>query len=44
MVVQVAKLQLLRDDHENKKKQGQGFFKMDEPTIVTFQEELAKDI
>ena len=33
--VQAVELQLLRANHENKKKQGQGFFKMDEASITT---------
>ena len=41
---QAAELQLLRADHDNRKKQGQGFFKMDEVAITTVQEELAKDL
>ena len=40
----VAELQLLRADHENRKKQGWGFFKMDKAEITTVQEELAKDL
>ena len=42
--IQAAKLQLLRDDHENKKKQGQAFFKMNEASITTIRDELANDI
>ena len=41
---QVSELQLLRADHENKKKQGEGFFKLDEASITTVWEELANDI
>ena len=41
---QATELQLLSADHENREKQGQGFFKMDEATIATIQEELAHDI
>ena len=41
---QAAELQLLRADHENRKTQGQGFFKLDETSITMVQEELANDI
>ena len=41
---QAAELQVLRADHENRKKQGQGFFKMDEASIIKVREELANDI
>ena len=43
---QAAKLQLLRADHENskKEKQGQGFFKMDEVSITMVRDEFANDI
>mgnify|MGYP007117629631 CR=1 FL=1 len=37
---EVAKLQLLRAGHESQKKQGQGYFKMDEEAIRTVQQEL----
>ena len=41
---QAAKLQLLKADQENKKKQGHAFFKMDEASIITVRGELANDI
>ena len=41
---QAAELQLLRAYHENKKKKGHRFLKMDEASITTVQDELAKDI
>ena len=41
---QAAELQVLRADHENRKKQGQGFFKMDEASITVTWEELETDI
>ena len=39
-----AELQLLRADRENRKAQGQGFFKMTEEAISTIQEDIAKDL
>ena len=41
---QAAELQLLRADHENRKKQGSRFFKMDESSINMVREELMNDI
>ena len=41
---QAAKLQLLKADHENKKKQGHAFFKMDEAIIITVRVKLANNI
>ena len=41
---QAAELQLLRADRENRKAQGQGFFKMTEEAISTIQEDIAKDL
>ena len=41
---QAAELQLLRADRENRKAQGQGFFKMTEEAISTIQEHIAKDL
>ena len=41
---QAAELQLLRADKENRKAQGQGFFKMKEEAICTIQEDIAKDL
>ena len=41
---QAAEIQLLRADQENQKKQGQGYFKMDEDAINTLPQELANDI
>ena len=41
---QAAELQLLRADRENRKAQGQGFFKMTEEAISTVQEDIAKDL
>ena len=40
---QTTKLQLLRADAENRKKVGDNFYKMDEESIVTIQEELSND-
>ena len=37
-------MQLLRADKENRKAQGQGFFKMMEEAISTIQEDIAKDL
>ena len=41
---QAAELQLLRADRDNRKAQGQGFFKMTEEAISTVQEDIAKDL
>ena len=41
---QAAELQLLRADRENRKAQGQGFFKMTEDAISTIQEDIVKDL
>ena len=41
---QPPELQLLRGEHKNKKKHGQGFFKMDEASNTMVQDELANDI
>ena len=41
---QAVELQLFKADHENRKKQGQWFFKRDEESITTVQDELANDI
>ena len=41
---QAAQLQLLRADRENRKAQGQGFFKMTKEAISTIQEDIAKDL
>ena len=41
---QATELQLLRADHENRKKHGPRFFKIDETSINTVREELANDI
>ena len=41
---QAAELQLLRADRENRKAQGQGFFKMSDDTIAAIQEDIAKDL
>ena len=41
---QAAELQLLRADRDNRKAQGQGFFKMTEEAISTIQEDIAKDL
>ena len=43
-LTQVAELQLLWADHENRKNQDQGFFKLDEAASAIIQEELANDI
>ena len=43
-LTQAAELQPLQADHENWKKHGQGFFKMDEASIIKVREELANDI
>ena len=40
---EVAKLQILRADVKNRKKSGDNFYKMDEESIITIQEELSKD-
>ena len=40
---QTTKLQLLRADVENRKKSGDFFYKMDQESIITIQEELADD-
>ena len=40
---QAAELQLIRADAENEKKVGDNFYKMDEESIVTIQEELSND-
>ena len=40
---QAAKLQVLRIDAENRKKAGDNFYKMDEESIITIQEELSND-
>ena len=41
---QATELQLLQADHENRKKQGPGFFNVDETSINMVREELANDI
>ena len=41
---QASELQLLRADRDNRKAQGQGFFKMSEEAISTIQEDIAKDL
>ena len=41
---QALELQLLRVDHDNRKQQGQGYFKLDEVAINTVQQELANNI
>ena len=43
-LTQAAELQPLQADHENWKKHGQGFFKMDEASITVTWEELETDI
>ena len=40
---QAAELQTLRADAENRKKTGDGFYKMDEESIVNIREELSED-
>ena len=40
---QVAELQTLRADAENRKKAGDKFYKMDEESIITIREELSED-
>ena len=40
---QATELQTLRDDVENRKKEGDKFYKMDEESIVTIREELSED-
>ena len=40
---QAMELQLLRADQENKKKEGQGFYKMDEGSVTVIQDELSDD-
>ena len=35
---------MLRAEYENKKRQEQGFFKMDDASITTIQDKLANDI
>ena len=40
---QAAELQILRADAENRKKNGDGFYKMDEESIVNIREELSED-
>jgi hypothetical protein len=40
---QAAELQILRADAENRKKTGDGFYKMDEESIVNIREELSED-
>ena len=42
--MQATELQLLRASHENRKRQGLGFIKMDESSINMVWEELANDI
>ena len=41
---QAAELQLLWADRDNRKAQGQGFFKMTEEAISTIQEDIPKDL
>ena len=41
---QTTKLQLSQSNKDNKKAQGQGFFKMTEEDISTVQEDLAQDL
>ena len=41
---QAAELQLLRANRENRKAQGQGFFKMTNEAISIVQEDIAKDL
>ena len=41
---QAIELQLLRANHKNRKKQGHGFFKMDEVSITMVRDEFANDI
>ena len=41
---QAAELQLLQADRENRKAQGQGFFKMIDEAISSLQEDIAKDL
>ena len=41
---QATELQMPRADHENPKKQGSWFFKMDETSITTVRDDLANDI
>ena len=43
-LAQAAELQLLRADRENRKAQGQVFFKMTEEAISTIQGDIAKDL
>ena len=43
-LAQAAKLQLRRAERDNRKAQGQGFFKMTEEAISTVQEDIAKDL
>ena len=43
-MAQAAKLQLRRAERDNRKAQGQGFFKMTEEAISTVQEDIAKDL
>ena len=43
MPAQAAKLQLLRTDAENRKKEGHDFYKMDEYNIQMVQEDLTED-
>ena len=40
---QAAKLQFLRVDEENRRKEGDDFYKMDMASIVTIREELSDD-
>ena len=41
---QASELQLLRADRDNRKAQGQGFFKMSEEVISIVREDIAKDL
>ena len=43
-LVQATELQLLRADRDNRKAQGQGFFKMSEEAISAIQEDIAQDL
>ena len=42
-VQQAAELHTFRADHENRAKEGKGFFKLNENSIATVREDLAKD-
>ena len=40
---QVVELQIFRADQENRQKEGEGFYKLDEDSVPTIQDELMSD-